>query len=168
MNCPIFVIIIHHHRVTTQVDLDVDIKIQEREIRGTSSSLGSVAFNHERMRGTITSTSFLVLLFRCLQLHLFCFFMFPVIIGIIVNLQSCLFSFYHLGSMFLMFFLLCCFSLIGLYSKTHMSFLSILIHSISHSRKNLISFLEQAFRSLSFYHSHVISLMTMMARVNYH
>jgi len=172
MHCPIFVIIIHHHRVTTQVDKNIDIKIQEREVRSISSSLSSVAFMRENEGNNHMDIChhFPCCCFAVYTISHFLFLIFPFIIGIIVNFQSCFHvSFLFIISCFWCFFLFCCFSLIGLYSKARiLSFLSILSSIQSLIVEKIWYHFSNRYSSLSFYPSHVVSLtMTMMARVNY-
>jgi len=153
MHCPIFVIIIHHHRVTTQVDKNIDIKIQEREVRSISSSLSSVAFMRENEGNNHMDIChhFPCCCFAVYTISHFLFLIFPFIIGIIVNFQSCFHvSFLFIISCFWCFFLVLLFLTHRFVLKSaYIVFpFQSLVHSISHSRKNLISFLEQVFQSL--------------------
>jgi len=175
MHCPIFVLIIHH-RVTTQVGKDTDIKIQERKVRSISSSLSSVAFHHEREWEEQWHQHNFVIISRVVSLFTQSHIMFPFIIKMIVNFQCFHVPFLFIISLcfiFLMFFLvLLCHSSVCT-QKAYIVFpfqslfnQSLIVEKIWYHFSNKYSF-------LSFYPSHVVSLtmtvtmtMTMMARVN--
>jgi len=151
MHCPIFVLIIHH-RVTTQVGKDTDIKIQERKVRSISSSLSSVAFHHEREWEEQWHQHNFVIISRVVSLFTQSHIMFPFIIKMIVNFQCFHVPFLFIISLcfiFLMFFLvLLCHSSVCTQKSVYCLSFPVSLQSISHSRKNLISFLEQIFLSL--------------------